>query len=89
MNMNFLPKDLRYQETDLHSSYNHLLGKHQRLVNALDGMAKKKDSRGPEPKKDGDFRLIPPPRASQGLNPVPQEPSIIDSLLMRFGCIKR
>lgn len=104
MNMSFLPKELRYQDTDIYSSYGHLLEKNKKLVSMLDGMAKKKpnltqsnsglqtNSLRDAPKKDTEFRVMPPPRSIQDpatTNGNGEEGSMIDRMLLKFGCIKR
>lgn len=94
MNLNFLPKDLRYPDTDLTTSYNDLARQQKKLIDMLDDMSKKKEPVEPlEPKakRDSDFRMLPPPRGSrlpQQQSPQ-QEVGFFDSILTRLGCIKR
>lgn len=92
--MSFLPKDLRYPETDLTTSYNDLARQQKKLIEMLDGMTKKKDPAEtiePKAKRDSDFRMLPPSRGSRvpPKEPPQQEGGFFDSILLKLGCIKR
>ena len=83
MNMSFMPKDLRYPETDLTSSYNDLAKQRKRLEEMLDGMARKKEPHEQvesKVKRDSDFRMVPPPRGSRlpVKDPPPAEAGFFD-----------
>lgn len=90
--MNFLPKDLRYQDTDMHGSYDHLAKRSKRIADALDNMAKSRDVAverfSHRPKTDEDFGLPPQRNSVTNKQPEVSANSFFDSILTKFGCIK-